>query len=399
MSVINGTSGKTAETAAETTAESGQTAGTEESALSESYESEQMSETAGQSGTNDVQVTEETQASALETETEEVQQPSVAERIKSFPSMAESRIGEYIVNKDIANANRYMWMAILAMIPLGIVLCILHRVNDGGQLISAGMVMLILTVLLCAGPLGLPPLMDASRCSIYFAYLFPMIPVLLIDGLLELIQIRTWLTVVSQACSLAVTLAVLLTLFQHDLIKEPTYESDFVTNGAFTCLTNIIHDNEDMTWTIVSANDETQMGLDHGWHYETISFLRQMEYLTSNTNIYIPTKTVYFFIEKQPLNYTVAYEGSGQNISEKGADNPLPNVGGITMYQGEYRWILMSRMYYWAQAFKAKYPNEMEVYYEDDQFVCYKIEQNMYHLYDFAIDYGYNQVISQGVEK
>ena len=37
------------------------------------------------------------------------------------------------------------------------------------------------------------------------------------------------------------------------------------------------------------------------------------------------------------------------------------------------------------------YPNEMKVYYEDNKFICYKIEQNMYHQYDFAIDYRYNQ--------
>ena len=51
----------------------------------------------------------------------------------------------------------------------------------------------------------------------------------------------------------------------------------------------------------------------------------------------------------------------------------------------------MSRMYYWAQAFMELYPNEMKVYYEDNKFICYKIEQNMYHQYDFAIDYRYNQ--------
>lgn len=54
--------------------------------------------------------------------------------------------------------------------------------------------------------------------------------------------------------------------------------------------------------------------------------------------------------------------------------------------------VVMSRMYYWVQAFMKKYPNEMKVYYEDDQFICYRIPQNMYHQYNFAIDYGYNQV-------
>lgn len=62
------------------------------------------------------------------------------------------------------------------------------------------------------------------------------------------------------------------------------------------------------------------------------------------------------------------------------------------MYQGENRWITMSKMYVWAQKYHELYPNEMEVYLETDSFICYRIKQNMYHLYNFAIDYGYNQV-------
>ena len=36
------------------------------------------------------------------------------------------------------------------------------------------------------------------------------------------------------------------------------------------------------------------------------------------------------------------------------------------------------------------YPNDLDVYLETEQFICYRIEQNMYRLYDFAIDYDYN---------
>lgn len=404
MSVINGTSNKTTaetteQTTAETTVQNTQESTGETAANSTADESVQVNENAEQASGTAEQSSGGDQLSGTEAETTEEKKPSIGEKIKSFPQIAKQQIGSYIINQNFPNANKYILISIAAVILLGIIFCMLRRINDGGQLISAGMVMVMLTILLCAGALGLPPLMDASRCSIYYAYLLPMVPVLLIDGILALIQLRLWLTVLTQMVSLAVSAAVVFGVFHYDLIKEPKYVSDFVTNGAFTCLTNIIHDNEDETWTIVSANDETQMGLDHGWHYETISFMRQMEYLTKKSTIYIPTKTVYFFIEKRPLNYTVPYDGSGQNISQKGAENPLPNVGGIGMYQGENRWILMSRMYYWAQAFKAKYPNEMEVYYEDDQFICYKIEQNMYHLYDFAIDYGYNQVMDEGMEK
>lgn len=142
---------------------------------------------------------------------------------------------------------------------------------------SFGFCMVILTILLCAGTFGLPPLMDGARCSIYYAYLLSGVPVLLLDGIVCLFfrakKVRLWRNLVS----FAVSAAVLTGFFQSGLLKTPGYDSGYVTNGARTCLTNIIKENEDETWTIVSANDETQMGLDHGWHYETITFLRKQE--------------------------------------------------------------------------------------------------------------------------
>ena len=50
-------------------------------------------------------------------------------------------------------------------------------------------------------------------------------------------------------------------------------------------------------------------------------------------------------------------------------------------------------------AFMAKYPNDMKVYYESEDFICYVMPQNMYHQYNFAIDYGYNQVQAQEDKK
>ena len=63
---------------------------------------------------------------------------------------------------------------------------------------------------------------------------------------------------------------------------------------------------------------------------------------------------------------------------------------GILPYIGDDRYVTMSHMYYWAQKFKELYPNEMETYYETDRFVCYRVKQNGYSLYNFAIDYGFN---------
>lgn len=333
-----------------------------------------------------------------ETTAPAVPKVSFGEKIRKIPGKVKNalaamsnRILEFVIKLDVKNIGYMILASFALLLLLGFIFCVFRQPGYGAMLMSMGFCMWIVTILLCAGVFGLPPLMDGARCSIYYVYLLSAALTALADGLLYMVLPLRKLRLVRNAVSLAVAAAVLMGIFQNHMIKQSDFSSGFVMNGAITCLSNIIHENEDKTWTIVSANDETQMGLDHGWHYETITFLRGMETLEKNTKVIIPTKTVYFFIEKIPGDYAVSYAKSGQSISRKGASRSLPNVGGIGMYQGEGRWIVMSRMYYWAQAFMELYPNEMKVYYEDNKFICYKIEQNMYHQYDFAIDYRYNQ--------
>ena len=315
----------------------------------------------------------------------------IPEKMKNLREMMVRRIQEFIINSQEQWCAYAVLAGIAVLLLLGVVFIILRRITYGEMLMSAGFCMGILTLLLCAGNLGLPVLMDPARCSIYYAYLLIASMTVLGDGLLYLIFMPRILTIPRNAISFILTVSMAAGMIHQGLVKTPDFISDYVSNGAYTCLTNIIKENKDETWTIVSANDETQMGLDHGWHYETITFLRKQEHINKDTKLIIPTEKVYFFIEKIPLNYSVVYSGSGQSISKKGASQSLPNSGGIGMYQGEGRWILMSRMYYWAQTFMEMYPNEMKVYYESEDFVCYVIPQNMYHQYNFAIDYGYNE--------
>ena len=332
----------------------------------------------------------------------EAPKPSLGEKVGEIPgkikdtwNMMAQRLREFIINSPEEWCAYAVLSGIGVLILMGLLFIILRKITYGEMLMSAGFCMGILTLLLCAGNLGLPMLMDGARCSIYYVYLLVAALTVLGDGILYLVCMPGTLKIFRNAVSFALTVAMVAGMFQQGLIKKSSFDSGFVSNGALTCITNIIHENEDKTWTIVSANDETQIGLDRGWHYETISFLRKMENMDKDTKLIIPTKNVYFFIEKIPLDYTVTYSGTGQSISKKGASQNLPNVGGISMYQGEGRWILMSRMYYWAQAFMEKYPNDMKVYYESEDFICYVMPQNMYHQYNFAIDYGYNQVQTQ----
>ena len=163
-------------------------------------------------------------------------------------------------------------------------------------------------------------------------------------------------------------------------------------NEAILCTANILRDNKGQNnkWTIVSANDELRMTEKYGRHTETIDFLEDMEHWNKTKEVTIPTDRVYFYIEKQPLNYANGYGGKIPAVSEEQAEKELPPNSGISAYNGTRRAVTMSRMYYWAQKFKELYPNEFKVYFENDRFVCYYIEQNVYSLYNFAIDYGYN---------
>ena len=182
----------------------------------------------------------------------------------------------------------------------------------------------------------------------------------------------------------------------------------FQTNGAIASTLRILKENEPFTFTILSPVDELRMTELYGYHFEEITLLRRLQHVGDaeqrpfdifknnpldewDPNIYIPTKYVYIYIEKIPINYSLSYEGSGQSISKEGADKPVPTGDGITCYQGEARWIVMSKMMEWLKALQKLYPESISTYYEDDTFVCYELVQGNIP-YNLGIDYGYNNV-------
>nr|WP_300817363.1 hypothetical protein [uncultured Acetatifactor sp.] len=281
----------------------------------------------------------------------------------------------------------FMLGSIAALLLLGMLWFMLGRKEYGGTLVSIAVFMLLLVVLQGAVDLGLPQLIEISRCAIYLAYVLGVVWGLAVDAFLFLLFQRkkaihraSFATLVAACVALAVT-----------GIKTPVKMGGGETNDAVICMSNIYRENRDGgTWTICSADDERQMMRDYGNHYELIDFLREMEDLKSDASITVPTKTVYFFVEKVPL--FADNENYGRKISVEGAQSALPKgKDTLSLYAGDARWVVMSRLYFWAQAFRRLYPNEMEVYYETDDFVCYRVQQNEYSLYNFAIDYGYNR--------
>ncbi len=297
---------------------------------------------------------------------------------------------KYYVTNDSMDAARFMLGSVGAVLALGVLWLLLRRPDYGGALLSVGVFMGVLCILQASAKLGLPQLLEVSRYSVYIGYGIPIIWGLGLDAVLYLLfGEKRAIDAGAVAALAAACAAVALTG-----VRRPACLSAYESNDAIICLTNILHESGgEGSWTICSANDEQQMTWGRGYHYELIEFLRKQEEVKEQPVITIPTDTVYFFIEKVPLLY-LDYLNTirpSREVSLEGAETPLPKVKGILPYIGEQRWVTMSHMYYWARAFRELYPNEMEVYYETDAFVCYRIRQDAYNLYNFALDYGYNE--------
>ena len=363
------------------------------------------SEMGGSGGTSDTSDTlsgstagEDTNSSALsESQVEELrkeaerqlqeQQKPLSEKLKEKLTAIRSSI-----RINVMNVKPYIVEitlgSILALMVLGILMLVLRENDFAGSILSASVYLLSMCSLQCASLLHLPALMDANRCGIFLCYSVCFAWALGVDAILYL-AVRWWKNQwISNAASILALAMAVTGVLSQDLIREPIKVGALEDNGAMTCLTNILRENKDFTWTICSANDELRMTEFYGYHYEIITLLREMKNLENNTEIIIPTQNVYFFIEKIPVDMDGVT--GHEEVTKEGAEEPVPWSSGILPYTQESRWITMSHIYYWAQKFKELYPNEMEVYYESDSFVCYRLNQNVNSPYNLAIDYGYN---------
>ncbi len=317
---------------------------------------------------------------------------SIKKKLKDKFEMMLRQTQNYLTNDNYRAAQALCGCIVLSLI-LGLVSMVFRRTDYGGMLWSVGIYMALMFFMQSLKALGLPELMDATRTAIFLAYSTGVLTAVVLDAVFYLIfgwMKRTWLM------NLAVLLVIIAGGYgmeENHLYKKPIHTSALEKNAAVTCLTNIIRNNEKYTWTICSANDETEMVKGSGYHYETITFLKEMRDINKNPVVELPTDTVYFFIEKVPINYANQIDPKvwkSKRVSEKLAAKPLCFKTGLAPYMKTERQVTMSHMYYWAQRFMELYPNSMEVYYEDDTFVCYRVSQNGYNLYNFAIDYGYN---------
>ena len=304
------------------------------------------------------------------------------------------------ISKAVVYYKAEMWadaMIILVTVisVAGTVLAVIDRKDYdsdiGNQYVTVALGVLFTGLILISSYVKLPSIMDVNRCRIYFMYSFTILVGIALDFLSSILTRFIKKRWIYNIASLVIFVAVGLVLFSDYGVRPAAMNSRvniLQTNGAVYCMYKIKNQSKDNNWTIVSPTDELRMLDGEGYHYELSDFARKQKRTSKFT---IPTKYVYFFIEKKPLDYTVKGQYSGQEISKEGASQPYADYySGNNMYKGDARYILMSKMYYWAQRYQEIYPEDFTVYYEDHEFVCYKLVQNTSFLNNLIVDYGYN---------
>ena len=336
---------------------------------------------------------EEKKEDVLNTDNQE-NQLTISDKLEQLRNRIEKNaVGTGKKYRKLVTYGMILGWAILLVAGWGEVL--LHKSKCQAEILwNVGWFDFLMLLLMEAPLLHLPSIMDGNRASIFFNYIQVLVLGLGLDSGIDFLlpqKIFGWRW--SRASVLVIIIGLTGVALRFQWIRPICKSYEFESNQAMTCTANIIRENKQFDWTICSANEERQMILSVGRHEELITFLRTLKKSTeSAVSLKIPTHYIYFYVEKMPIPYAGVLTGKKENkISEKDAEQPLNMESGLTPYEGENRWVTMAHIYYWVQAFQKLHPDAIEVYYEDDEFVCYKLTQNVDSLYELAIDYGYNE--------
>lgn len=254
--------------------------------------------------------------------------------------------------------------------------------------------MLFMVILMCAKELSLPSVMDGARARLFITYATPLFAACLVDVVYAIICRPFRYHRFTEILPIGLTAALLYLTITNHLVKPLNIMYALQAPGEMKCNYQIMESYPDKTWTLVTTTNSYSLVRQKGWLYEACSFLEEMDKYNKHKRVTIPTKYVFFYIEKYPLDYgtfdlvtnppkTIGY------VSESAANQDAEYSGG-SVYAATNRYILESKLFYWAKAFEKEYPREFQVFYEDDSFICYRIIQNEYHLYNYAIDYDFN---------
>lgn len=262
---------------------------------------------------------------------------------------------------------------------------------------------------LYAAPLiGLPELVAGSRLCSTIHLLMLTVAVMPLDLIFTILASFFAAKLVHTLC--ASTLAALCFLvIQSGYYHGYLYYELTRYNSVVDLVEQIIQSYPKNSYTIISPTDELYQVVQYGRHTDLFEFMNHIKY---DPEYYIPTEYVFVFAEKNPLQYGQSHFFCGPAwlaqevypelyssfvsqcpdinctaISAEIADELYHTTQAWPIYTHmENRVILESRAYFWCQDFARLYTYETNVYYEDDDIICYRIRQNPQRLFNMVID-------------
>ena len=299
----------------------------------------------------------------------------------------------------------YFLYALAFILIYSLIKALVFRKNDQPRLaIGFTLYGIFLLIIIFIPMRGFPMIMDFARSQIFYGYLAPIILAGPFQLLYDVLHRKNIYTRMVHLVVLAVISALMLNYVQsgEHWIGKPSAFREQLTS-AVNVYYDIVENFPKNKWTIVSPVDETSMVRGYGFHYELKDFILEMDNFKPDTKIYVPTKYVFVYIEKRPLEFNeVIHYSNGMpkttdHITLDEAHIALDAFGETAMYDPLFfysdpigRRVLSAKAYYWAQEYIKYFPKEMKVYYEDSEFIVYKITQNEYALNNFAIPYEGN---------
>ncbi len=166
-------------------------------------------------------------------------------------------------------------------------------------------------------------------------------------------------------------------------------------DAAVQVTNSIIEEFPKDSYTIVSPMEETFQVALYGEHEEISEFLEK----SGSEDYTLPTEYIFIYIEKRPIVYHQIYFFDGPKwlgisphsqiratvISKEAAAQDLTEYEDFMW--GPYakgRTVMESKAYEWCQDFSKKYSDVLKVYYEDEDFICYYLKQDVENPYNLA---------------
>lgn len=257
-----------------------------------------------------------------------------------------------------------------------------------------------------AQSVGLPQLVDGIRLCSSIRILVIAVMCMPADMLFSLLALfcRDYIL---QVLAIIGTVGIYITVNQLGCYHGFLYYELTRYNAAVMVTNSIIDTLPQYSYTIISPTDELYQTILYGRHEELLSFLEHYR----EESYTLPTEYVFLYVEKRPIRYAQNHFFSGPSwlaldkdmydstgtrcpvidsseISKEAAQEEIMRFSSQwwTYTNLESRTILESKAYEWCQRFSELYPYEMNVYYEDDDFVCYYFRQEPNAPYNLALE-------------